>query len=140
MYILNIVFKRFKNNVRHCAIIVIFNGCPWIEKVVTIIFMEKRSYVMFIKPYDSWARFYSRFQIRCAFFPTKGSESYHVLSNDTLCCLYEVVYPVIQFQLVFRHFGLTIWPYFLVVLMITFKNGVRHKWSWSNCIQSKYWI
>lgn len=140
MYILKIVFKRFKNNVRHCAIIVIFNGCPWIEKVVTIIFMEKRSYVMFIKPYDSWVRFYSHFQIRCAFFPTKGSESRHVLSNDTLCCLYEVVYPMIQFQLLFRHFGLTIWPYFLVVLMITFKNGVRHKWGWSNYIQSKYWI
>lgn len=36
MYILNVVFKRFKNNVRHCVIIVILDGCPWIEKVVTI--------------------------------------------------------------------------------------------------------
>ena len=138
MYILNIVFKRFKNNVRHCVIIVILDGCPWIEKVVTI--WKKRSCVMFIKTYDSWACFYSHFQIRCTFSPTEGSESRHVLSNDTLCCLYEVVYPVIQLQLVFRHFGLTIWPYFLVVLMITFKNGVRHKWGWSNYIQSKYWI
>ena len=52
-----------------------------------------------------------------------------MLSNDTLCSLYEVVYRMIPFQSVFRHFGLTFWQYFLAVLMITFKNGVRHEWS-----------
>ena len=137
MYILNIVFKRFKNNVRHCHYCYL-RWMPLDWKSCN--YMEKRSCVMFIKTYDSWACFYSHFQIRCTFSPTEGSESRHVLSNDTLCCLYEVVYPVIQLQLVFRHFGLTIWPYFHVVLMITFKNGVRQKWGWSNYIQSKYWI
>ena len=41
-----------------------------------------------------------------------------------------------SFQSVFRHFGLTFWQYFLAVLMITFKNGIRHEWSWSNYIRS----
>ena len=40
------------------------------------------------------------------------------------------------FQSVFRHFGLTFSQYFLAVLMITFENGVRHEWSWSNYIRS----
>ena len=56
----------------------------------------------------------------------------HILSNDTLCSLYEVVYRMIQFHSFFLHFGLTIWQYFLDVLMITFKNGVRHELGWSN--------
>ena len=56
----------------------------------------------------------------------------HILSNDTLCSLYEVVYPMIQFHSFFLHFGLTFWQYFLAVLMITFKNGVRHELGWSN--------
>ena len=34
-----------------------------------------------------------------------------MLSNDTLCSLYEVVYRMIPFQSVFRHFGLTFWRY-----------------------------
>ena len=57
-------------------------------------------------------------------------------ANDTLCGLYEVVYCMIQCQSVFRPFGLTFWQYFLVVLMITFKNGIRHKWGWSKYIRS----
>ena len=49
MYILNIVFKRFKNNVRHGVTIVILDGCPWIEKVVTILW-EKGPMLCLLNP------------------------------------------------------------------------------------------
>ena len=52
-----------------------------------------------------------------------------MLSNDTLCSLYEVVYRMIPFQSVFRQIGLTFWQYFLTVLMITFKIDVRQEWG-----------
>ena len=70
-----------------------------------------------------------RFQIRCTFCPKKDPKRLHILSNDTLCNLYEVIYCMIQFQSVFRHFGLTFWQYFLTVLIKTFKNDVRQEWG-----------